>query len=85
MYEVTRMGKSGLMLCPTALATLDLLERRQPDWSLLSGQHKVISIADLCHPSNVLPSQLLFVAKRKLEQHAYCPLEEALSFDKDQV
>jgi hypothetical protein len=69
---------------PTALATIDKLGRRSPDWTriLMSGEYKRVAIADLCSPSGVLPSQLLVAAKDK--QQAYCPLEEALRNYTDQ-
>jgi len=38
---------------------------------------------DLCHPSDVLPTQLLAAAIRK--QHAYNPFKEALSDYSDGV
>jgi hypothetical protein len=80
MHEETPMAKTGLVLRPTALATVAQLGRRQPDWVLVSSEHKRIAIVDLCRPSgsDVLPSQLLVAAKRK--QHTYCPLVEALSY-----
>ena len=82
MHEETPMAKTGLVLRPTALATVAQLGRRQPDWVLVSSEHKRIAIVDLCRPSDVLPSQLLVAAKRK--QHTYCPLVEALSYYTEQ-
>jgi hypothetical protein len=81
MYEETQMVKTGLVLRPTALTTVDQLGRRQPDWVLVSGEHKNIAIIGLCRPYDVLPSQLPVAAKCK--QHAYCPLEAALSYYTD--
>ncbi len=77
MFEETRMARTGLILRPTSQATIDQLGRRQPDWLLISELHKKIAIVDLCRPSDVHPAQLLAAAIRK--QHAYGPLEEALS------
>jgi hypothetical protein len=78
------MARTGLVLRPTtqAMATVDQLGRRQPDWVLVSHELKRIAILDLFRPSDVLPSQLLMAAKRK--QHAYEPVKEALSYYTDQ-
>ncbi len=40
MYEETPMAKTGRVLRPTALATIDQLGRRQPDWILVSDELK---------------------------------------------
>ena len=82
VFEETRMAQTGLILRPTPQATIDQLGRRQPDWLLVSETHKKIAIVDLCRPSDVHPAQLLAAAMRK--QHAYGPLEEALSYYADQ-
>jgi hypothetical protein len=78
VYEQVPMARTGLLLCPTTMATVDQLGRRQPDWVLVSHELKRIATLDLCRPSDVLPSQLLMVAKRK--QHACEPVKEALSY-----
>jgi hypothetical protein len=80
--EETPMARTGLVLRPTTMATVDQLGRRQPDWVLVSHELRRIAILDLCQPSDVLPSQLLMAAKRK--QHAYEPVKEALSYYTDQ-
>ncbi len=82
VYEETPMAKTGLVLRPTTMATVDQLGRRQPDWVLVSHELRRIAILDLCRPSDVLPSQLLMAANRK--QHAYEPVKEALSSYTDQ-
>jgi hypothetical protein len=82
MFEETRMVKTGLILCPTSMTTIDQLGRRQPDWTLVSDEHKKIAIVDLCRPSDVHHAQLLAAAIRK--QQVYQPLVEALSHYTDQ-
>jgi hypothetical protein len=82
MYEETAMAKTGLVLRPTDHATIEQIGTRQLDWLLVSGELKRIAIPDLCRPSDISPSQLLAVAKRK--QHTYSPLEEALSYFTEQ-
>ncbi len=54
---------------------------RQPDWILVSEEHKKIAIVDLCRPSDVHHAQLLAVAIQN--QETYCPLEEALGYYTD--
>jgi hypothetical protein len=56
MYEETPISRTGLVLRPPALATIDQLGMRQPDWILVSDERKMIAILDLCRPSDVLPS-----------------------------
>jgi len=77
MFEETRMVKTGLILCPTSTTTIAQLGRRQPDWILVSDEHKKIAIVDLCRPSDVHHAQLLAAAIRK--QQVYQPLVEALT------
>jgi hypothetical protein len=76
------MSRTGLILCSTSQATAEQWGRRQPDWVLVSHNHKRIAIVDLCRPSDVHTAQLLAAAVRK--QQAYLPLQEALRFYADQ-
>ncbi len=82
VFEETRIARSGLVLCPMSPAKTDQQGRRQPDWMLVSEEHKKIAIVDLCRPSDVLHAQLLAAATRK--QRTYCPLEEALGYYTEQ-
>jgi hypothetical protein len=61
------MTKTGLLLRPTDRATIEQIERRQPDWLLISEEFKPIAIPDFCRPSDVPPPQFkqLLSANRK--------------------
>ncbi len=72
------MAKTGLVLCSTSLADVDQLGRRQPDWILVSEEHKTIAIVDLCRPSDVHQAHLLAAAIRK--QQKCQPLLEGRSY-----
>ncbi len=76
-FEENPMERKGLTHRPTALATVEQLGRRQPDWVLVSEELKKIAIVDLNRPSYVHPGQLLAVAERK--KQTYGCVEEALS------
>ena len=82
IFEETPMGRTGLTLRPTSQASLEQLNRRQPDWVLVSSAAKKIAIVDLSRPSDVYPDQLMAAAVRK--QQSYSCLEEALSAYIDQ-
>ena len=73
LFEETPVVRTGLTLRSNPQATADQLGHRQPDWIAISAVQKRIAIMDLCHPSDVLPTQLLAAALRK--QHAYNPLK----------
>ena len=82
LFEETRVAKTGLILRLPSLLNGDVghgqLGRRQPDWILMSKEHKRIAIVDLCRPSDVHQPQLLAAAIRK--QQVYQPLVEGLSY-----
>ena len=65
LFEETPMGRTGLKLRPTTQASLEQLNRRQPDWVLVSSVAKKIAIVDLSRPSDVYPDQLMAAAVRK--------------------
>ena len=74
LFEETRVANTRLALCSSSRTDndIDRLGRRQPDWILVSNEHKRIAIVDLCRPSDIHQTQLLAAAIRK--QQAYQPL-----------
>jgi hypothetical protein len=77
----TRVAKTGLILRSSSLIDdyVDQLPvgRRQPDWILVSKEHKR-AIINLCRPSDIHQTQLQAAAIRK--QQAYQSLVEVLTY-----
>ncbi len=80
LFEETRVVKTGLVLRSSSRKDndVDRLDRRQPEWILVSKVHKRIPIVDLCRPSDIHQTQLIAAAIRR--QQAYQPLVEGLSY-----
>ena len=76
------MSNTGLTLRPTPQLSAEQWGLLQPDWVLVSQQHKRIAVVDLCRQSDVHPAQLLAAAMRK--QQTYLPLLDALSYYSEQ-